>query len=188
MTDLYLADQIHKGRYTLGQTVLDAGVGSGRNLPWFLENGCRVTAVDANPEWELELRLRFPDHPFEFVCTDLARMPFDPGQFDHVICNAVLHFAISDAHFEAMWSKLIHVLKPGGTLFIRTCGAMGIESSLVPLGDGRYRLPDGSDRYLITRHQMGVLRSNPDIRPLEPVKWVNVDDQRVMMTWMLCKL
>lgn len=188
MTDLYLTDQILKGRYTPGQTVLDAGVGSGRNLPWFLENGCRVTAVDANPDWELDLRLSYPDHAFDFVHADLAELPFGPAEFDHVICNAVLHFAASDAHFEAMWYKLVHVLKPGGTLFIRTCGAMGIESGLVPLGEGRYRLPDGSDRYLITRHHMSILRSNPNLRVLEPVKWVNVDDQRVMMTWMLGKL
>lgn len=45
-TDIYLLDQIMKGRYTPGERILDAGCGNGRNLVWFLKNDFDVYAVD----------------------------------------------------------------------------------------------------------------------------------------------
>ena len=48
-TDIYLIDQIMKGRYKAGDVLLDAGCGKGRNLHWFLRNGFEIYAIDANP-------------------------------------------------------------------------------------------------------------------------------------------
>src|SRR6185295_12472718 len=47
--DIYLFDQLLKGRLTPGMRLLDAGSGSGRNLPYFLRHGFDVCAVDAVP-------------------------------------------------------------------------------------------------------------------------------------------
>lgn len=35
--DIYLLDQIMKGRYDKEDIILDAGCGEGRNLRWFVE-------------------------------------------------------------------------------------------------------------------------------------------------------
>ena len=44
--DIYLFDQLLKGRFVPGMRILDAGCGSGRNLVYFLRSGYEVFAVD----------------------------------------------------------------------------------------------------------------------------------------------
>src|SRR5215471_8983489 len=47
--DIYVFDQLLKGRIRPGDRVLDAGCGSGRNLMYLLKSGIDVWAVDSNP-------------------------------------------------------------------------------------------------------------------------------------------
>src|ERR1041384_2039653 len=47
--DIYLFDQLLRGRIAPGMRVLDAGCGGGRNLVYFLQNGYDGSAVDAEP-------------------------------------------------------------------------------------------------------------------------------------------
>ena len=44
--DIYLFDQLLKGRISPGMRILDAGCGSGRNLVYFLRERYEVYAVD----------------------------------------------------------------------------------------------------------------------------------------------
>src|SRR5918995_7124708 len=48
--DIYLFDQLLKGRMVPGMRVLDAGCGSGRNLVYFLRSGYEVFAVDESDQ------------------------------------------------------------------------------------------------------------------------------------------
>ena len=48
--DIYLFDQVLKGRFHPGMRILDAGCGTGRNLNWFLRSGYDVHAVDEDEE------------------------------------------------------------------------------------------------------------------------------------------
>ena len=48
--DIYLFDQIVKGRIAEGDTILDAGCGHGRNLVYFLRSGFNVLAADSDPD------------------------------------------------------------------------------------------------------------------------------------------
>lgn len=45
-TDIYLLDQIMKGRYNANDKILDAGCGNGRNLHWFLLYNISVYGID----------------------------------------------------------------------------------------------------------------------------------------------
>jgi tellurite methyltransferase len=47
--DIYLFDQLLRGRIAPGMRILDAGCGSGRNLVYFLREGHEVFAADADP-------------------------------------------------------------------------------------------------------------------------------------------
>ncbi|HWF85631.1 MAG TPA: methyltransferase domain-containing protein, partial [Vicinamibacterales bacterium] len=47
--DIYLFDQLLRGRITPGMRLFDAGCGAGRNLAYFLREGYDVSAVDADP-------------------------------------------------------------------------------------------------------------------------------------------
>src|SRR5687768_1641778 len=48
--DIYLFDQILRGRIAAGMRVLDAGCGSGRNLIYLLRSGYEVFGADADPQ------------------------------------------------------------------------------------------------------------------------------------------
>ncbi len=48
--DIYVIDQILKGRYQDGKMLLDAGCGGGRNLKWFYQNNYQIYGVDADSE------------------------------------------------------------------------------------------------------------------------------------------
>ncbi len=47
--DIYLFDQLLRGRFDGVRTVLDAGCGAGRNLVYLLRAGFGVHAVDRDP-------------------------------------------------------------------------------------------------------------------------------------------
>lgn len=185
--DIYLIDQIMKGRYQAGQKILDAGCASGRNLKWFIDNDFEITACDIDESAKTLLSERYQHTHLTFVHSDLAKMPFEVSSFDHVLCNAVLHFAQNTEHFKQMWHELHRVCRPGGSIFIRTCTDIGIVEKLNPIGDGRFIQPDGYERFLLTRSLLDSLLSSNHQDLLEPVKWTSVNDQRVMMTLVLKK-
>ncbi len=57
-TDIYLLDQIMKGRYNVNDKILDAGCGNGRNLHWFLFNNMSVYGIDSNAGFINDLKTR----------------------------------------------------------------------------------------------------------------------------------
>ncbi|HZM51226.1 MAG TPA: class I SAM-dependent methyltransferase [Vicinamibacteria bacterium] len=190
--DIYLFDQLLKGRLTPGMRMLDAGSGAGRNLPYFLRHGFDVCAVDATPgaveqvrQLAAELAPRLPATNFRVEA--LERLSFPDGDFDAVIASAVLHFARDEPHFRAMVAELWRVLRRGGLFFARLASSIGIEARVRPLGGGRYHLPDGSDRFLVDEALLAGLATRLAASPLEPLKTVNVENQRCMTTWCLRK-
>ena len=109
--DIYLFDQLLRGRIRPGTRVVDAGCGSGRNLVFFLREGYEVFATDADlPSIEgvrrlaAELAPQLPDSNFRFE--PVEHMSFDDGMADVVISSAVLHFARDDRHFGAMVQEM----------------------------------------------------------------------------------
>jgi tellurite methyltransferase len=187
--DLYLLDQILKGRFAPGMRLLDAGCGEGRNLYWFLNNDFNVYAIDTHPSAITMVRMLAKGHPAEhFQVAAVEEMPFAEAHFDVVICNAVLHFARDKAHFHAMMKELVRVLKPGGTLFIRNASDAGWEGKLQSLEEeGRFLLPDGSERYVMARKEVENLLITYQLEPLEPIKHVVVEGARSMSVMSLKK-
>ncbi|MCU0382394.1 MAG: class I SAM-dependent methyltransferase [Chitinophagaceae bacterium] len=187
-TDIYLIDQILKGRYGAEDRILDAGCGHGRNLHWFLYNGMQVYGIDRDHSAIEDLKALHPElDGNRLQACPVESMPFPDDYFDHLVSSAVLHFAEGPDHFFAMWQEMVRILKPGGSLFVRMASDIGIETRVKPAGSGVYLVPDGSFRFLLTRD---LLRSLLDIFPLdflEPFKTTNVDDQRCMSTLVLQK-
>ncbi len=54
--DIYIFDQLLKGRFVPGMKVLDAGSEAGRNLVYFVRSGYEVFAVDESPEAIAQIR------------------------------------------------------------------------------------------------------------------------------------
>jgi len=190
--DIYLFDQLLKGRITEDMRILDAGCGSGRNLTYFLRSGYDVYAVDRSEE-AIEAVRELGRGLAEHWSDDRARvepvekMSFANDSFEVVISNAVLHFADNEAHFQQMLFELWRVLRPGGLLFIRLASSIGLESRIVPLGNGRYKLPDGSTRFLADDDRIAKMTEKLQGIMLEPIKTVNVANERCMTTWCLKK-
>ena len=190
--DIYLFDHLLRNRITPDMTVLDAGCGNGRNLVYFLQQGCRTYGVDASVRAvaatrELASRLSPNTPPDRFRTESLDAMSFEDDYFHAVICSAVLHFAEGLDHFDRMVDELWRVLTPGGFLFTRLASSIGIETQVVALGSGRYRLPDGSDRYLVDEAQLLEKTDSLGGRLADPLKTTNVQGQRCMTTWCLWK-
>lgn len=191
-TDVYLIDHILKGRFRPEMKILDAGCGEGRNLHWFIQNGFTVYGVDRHAEAIQYARLVAKSlnatfQPEYFQEMDLEKILFPNQAFQAIICSAVLHFAESEAHFHNIWAELWRVLTPGGLLFVRMASLTGMEDEAKPLGNGRYLLPDGSQRFLFTPEIRQQLEAKYAMEWLEPLKTVVVDGQRSMNVMLLRK-
>ena len=187
-TDIYLVDQILKGRYHDNDTILDAGCGTGRNMHWFLQNKMCIYGVDTNNGFITALKMDNPTLPASRLqVAKVELMPFGDNFFDHIISSAVLHFAENTEHFMRLLKEMVRVLKPKGSLFIRMTSDIGIENKVKLITDGVYYLPDTSTRFLLTRSLLETLMSQFPLSFIEPFKTVNVNDMRCMSTMVLQK-
>jgi tellurite methyltransferase len=186
-TDIYLIDQILKGRFHPSQKILDAGCGSGRNMYWFLQNDFNVSGIDSNPSAIELLKKQYPSVRNRFEVAAVEQMPFSDEEFDHVISSAVLHFANSTLHFRQMFSEMVRVIKRRGMLFIRMTCDIGLEEKVIHVKDGTYYIPDGSKRFLLTRSLLNDCLEQYRLILSEPFKTVLVDDVRSMSTVVLQK-
>jgi len=191
--DIYLFDQILRRRIAPGDRIVDAGCGMGRNLVYLLREGYEVHGADADPDAIAEVRVLAarlaPSLPPEnFRVEPLEALSFPERWASVVISSAVLHFARDDAQFEAMLAGSWRVLASGGMFFCRLASTIGIESQVEPLGGGRrYRLPDGTARYLADEPLLMALTERLGGRLLDPLKTTVVQGQRSMTTWVVRK-
>ncbi len=186
--DIYLLDQILKGRYTENYRILDAGCGKGRNLKWFYHNNFSVYGIDMNTDNIDIVKEIYESQKEHFSVQSVDALTFEDKKFNHVICNAVLHFAQNELHFKKMFSELVRVLKPNGTLFIRTATIDSLTDKVEFINDGVYKLPDTTKRFLLTRKLLSSILTELNLELIEPYKYINVDNLRCMATIVLRKL
>lgn len=191
--DIYLFDQLLRGRIVRGMRVLDAACGGGRNLVYLLQVGFDVYATDADPRAidsvrRISAQLAPALPPHNFRVEPVERMTFPDSFADVVISSAVLHFARNAAHFDAMLREMWRVLKPGGMLFCRLASSIGMEDRVRPIDNGRFALPDGSERYLVDEAMLMNLTDTLGGSLLDPLKTTIVQDQRCMTTWVVGKM
>ncbi len=185
-TDIFLLDQIMKDRYPQGAKILDAGCGHGRNLHWFYQQGYDINGIDISENAIEYCKTTFSKQAANFSVSDLKTIPFKEDTFDHVICNAVLHFADNKTHFHQMFSELIRVLKPNGSLFIRTTSLIGLKK-YIRIREDIYETPDGSTWLLISESFIEELLQTYHISKLNPIKTTVVENLRCMTTLVLQK-
>ena len=190
--DIYLFDQILKGRITSDMKILDAGCGGGRNIAYLMRCGCEVFGVDESSDAVAEVQksaaaLAPGLSPDNFQVATVHELPFPDADFDVVLCNAVLHFATDENHLQGMLRELWRVLKPGGVFFSRLASSIGIEDRIEPIEGRRYHLPDGTDRFLVDEEMLLALTDELGGELLDPIKTTNVQGKRCMTTWVVGK-
>ena len=106
--DIYLFDQLLRGRIQAGHARVDAGCGGGRNLVYLLRAGYEVFGADRDADAiravrALAARARADACRLETSGSSLSSDDaFRTAFADVVIGSALLHFARDTAQFEAM--------------------------------------------------------------------------------------
>ena len=190
--DVYLFDQLLRGRIAPGMRVVDVGCGTGRNLVYLLRSGYEVGGVDPDQgaiaavrQLASQLAPALPADNFRVEPAEA--MTFSDAFADVVLCNAVLHFARDDAQFRAMLGGAWRILKPGGLFFCRLASSIGIEQLVKPITGRWHLLPDGSERYLVDEGLLVSLTEELGGTLADPLKTTVVQNQRSMTTWVVRK-
>lgn len=191
--DIYFFDQINRGRVTPEMRVLDAGCGAGRNLHYLMGAGTDIVAADESEAAiaaTRSLALRLAPHlsADAFRVEAVDAMSFETESVDVVISSAVLHFARDTAHFRAMLNGMWRVLRRHGLLFVRLASTIGMPvERFRPIGERRFQLPDGSDRFLVDEEILMSETRRLGAHLVDPIKTTVVQNARCMTTWVLRK-
>jgi len=173
--DIYLLDQLLRGRIRPGMTLFDAGCGHGRNLAFFLSQAYEVYAVDPDPRAIAAVRSLAERLAPKLPAANFRVEPVEANSFpDHtadlVISSAVLHFARDESHFRAMFRGTWRLVRPDGILFCRLASSIGMEDRFTPLGGRRFALLDGSERFLVDEAYLLELTDEHGGLLIDPLK------------------
>lgn len=192
--DIYLFDQLLRGRVQAGDRIVDVGCGNARNLVYLMRAGFDVYGIDTNEDAiraarNVAARMAPYLNPENFRVEAIENSTFPDGFAQVVLSSAVLHFAETEQAFRAMLTGSWRILAPGGLFFCRLASSIGIESRLRPRGPDkhRYRLPDGTERYLVDEAELEAYTRNLGGKLLDPLKTTVVQNQRAMTTWVVRK-
>lgn len=106
-----------RGKPQAGQRVLDAGSGI-TFFPYLLRTmGLQVTCCDLDERLAAAFNTanRMVGLEVGFAAADLARLPFETGEFDTVFCISVLEHT---GNWERIIREFHRVIRPGGTLLL----------------------------------------------------------------------
>ncbi|QSE97978.1 class I SAM-dependent methyltransferase [Fulvivirga lutea] len=175
--DIYLLDQILKGRFENCSNLLDAGCGEGRNLTYFENRGLNIYGCDTNLMAIKMARMSHKNIPSEnLLNSSIEDLELPEQYFDAIICTAVMHFAKDEKHFHQMLDKLVLLLKNEGILFIRMATDVGIQSK--QSNGFTYLLPESDIENTFTKRGLQFI---------EPWKSVVVKGERSMGVFTLLK-
>jgi tellurite methyltransferase len=188
--DIYLFDQLLRGRVPSGARILDAGCGGGRNLVYLMRAGYEVFGSDRDPAAIAEVRRVArevaPDLPeANFRVEPLEASTFDESFADLVISSAVLHFARDDDEFWKMLRGSFRSVKPGGLFFCRLASTIGVEDRVRRIEGRRFFLPDGTERYLVDEAMLMEGTESLGGELVDPLKTTVVQNRRAMTTWVV---
>ncbi len=190
--DIYLLDQLIKGRIKDDMRILDAGCGYGRNAQFFIQNNYDIWGIDQSEEAisilqqsAFDWNSNYDKH--KFLVGNLEALPFKEEDFDFIISSAVLHFAKDRAHFVQLFDELIRVLKPNGILWFRMTAKHTILEHAEKVQEDVYLLADGSTRYLLDLAVLNGLMEKHQLHFVDPFKTVNISNLRTMSTVVLHK-
>ena len=166
--DIYLFDQIARGRFDARRRVLDAGCGGGRDSDVVpaerLRGAVRWTATrppwPRSGRWRRSLAPSLP--PAENIRVGaLDALPWPDASMDAVV-PAPCCTLRATTRTSSGWLRVWRVLRPGGLLFARLASSIGIEALLD--ADDRAGPPARRQRSLRRRRADAARRGPPKAR------------------------
>jgi len=104
-----------------GETILDAGCGTGIFTREFLRRGARVTGIDISLAMLRRAAVNTGDGVYGGVVADMLMLPFAGGSFDKTVSVAALEFVTDE---KAAVAELFRVTKPGGVIVVATLNSL----------------------------------------------------------------
>ena len=104
-----------------GETILDAGCGTGIFSQDILETGAHMVGLELSMGMLRRAQSRFMDRKFEPVQADMIRLPFSENTFHKTVSITAIEF-IKDA--KAAVDELFRVTQPGGVIVVSTLNAL----------------------------------------------------------------
>lgn len=111
-----------------GETILDAGCGTGVFVGDLIKAGARVAGLELSPVMLRRALAKFTGQAFYPVQGDMVGLPFAENTFDRTVSNTAIEF-IEDARGAV--DELFRVTRPGGVIVVTTL------NSLSPWADRR---------------------------------------------------
>ena len=142
-----------------GETILDAGCGTGVFTGDLLSAGARVVGLELSLPMLQRAGWKLRQSSFRMVQGDMTCLPFAHDAFDKTISLTALEF-IDDA--RAAISELFRVTKPGGRILVATL------NSLSPWA--RRRQAAAKQGHPLFRH--AIFRSSDQLKALSPLPCV----------------
>lgn len=108
--------------------ILDAGVGTGRNIPYYPVDAC-VTGIDLSPAMLARARKRAQEsgRAVDLQLMDVTRLDLPDDMFDAAVASFLFCVLPDESQPDAL-RELRRVIKPGGTLrlleYVRPTGAL----------------------------------------------------------------
>ena len=178
-------------QHSAGSRVLDFGSYFGNFSLACSSAGYDVDAIDSYDEYGAAFAtVVAAQRAAGISIQDFSRTGFDlaataDATYDAVLCMGVIEHIPHTPRL--LLDTVTRVLKPGGMLFCRLASSIGMEDRVVPLGGGRFLLPDGSERYLVDEKLLMDLTTRLGGGLLDPLKTTVVQNQRCMTTWVVRK-
>src|SRR6201999_2707334 len=88
--DIYLFDQLLRGRIVPGMRIFDAGCGSGRNLVYFLREGYEVFGADQDPQAIAAVRTLSASLAPALAAENFHAEPVEASSFPDSLAEVVL--------------------------------------------------------------------------------------------------
>lgn len=142
-----------------GETILDAGCGTGIFTLDILSMGTRIVGIDISFPMLVRAREKTERYLFSPVWGDIATLPFREGSFDKVVSITAIEF-IPDARSAV--AELFRVAKKGGVIVVANL------NSLSPWAARRTEAAKKGDSIFRKAH----FRSPDDLRSLASVEGV----------------
>jgi ubiquinone/menaquinone biosynthesis C-methylase UbiE len=104
-----------------GDTILDAGCGTGIFTAGLISHGSRVIGLDVSLPMLARARQKLRGYPFQAVLGDILSLPFPDGSFDKVVSVTALEF-IKDG--KRAVGELFRVTRSGGCVVAATLNSL----------------------------------------------------------------
>jgi len=98
-----------------GSKILFVGVGTGADLPYFMDRGYEITAIDFSSDMLNVAIEKYKDAPIRFLKMDAQNLEFENNSFDFIVASLILSVVPQP---KQTLSEMVRVLKKNRSFLV----------------------------------------------------------------------